>query len=247
MLRAALIDVGGTLWPDRWPDDARHLYVRRLSESFSLSPVQIDRLLSELETRDPALAHPLPLVQNSHAMATEALAAAGIDGVRPAELLRAMDLPAKGVIKPLDGARTFLQQLKSLGLRTIVFSNATFRTSAAYRRDFDQLNLGPLVDEVVSSVDLGYRKPSPQIFDAALRVAKCSPNECVVVGDSEEKDILPAQVLEMRTVLVAIESTPPQTSGADAVTTSLHDAAEVITEWVHTPSDRYPTRGPAGI
>jgi len=235
MLRAAIIDVGGTLWPDRWPAEARRLYAQRLSESFSLAPGQIDRLPSELEARDPAWAQPLPLVQDSRAMATDSLNAAGVHDVDPGELLRAMDLPAKGVIEPLDGARDFLERLKSLDLRTTVFSNATFRTAAAYRRDFDALGLGPLIDETISSVDLGYRKPSPQMFEAALRAARCSAGECVVVGDSEDKDIRPAQEFGLRTVLVAIEVPPPQTSDADALATSLRQAAEIISDWTRSP------------
>ena len=231
MLQAALVDVGGTLWPDRWPPATRYLYVARLSQDFSLAADQVDRLLAELEKRDPALADPFPLVQDSHTMAADALVAAGIDDVDPAELLRTMDLPAKGAIKPLDGAEDFLQQLKSLGLRTIVFTNATYRTSAACRRDFDAFGFGRFVDEIISSVDHGYRKPNPQMFDAALQAAQCSPNEVVVVGDSEEKDIRPGRALGMRTILVAIEVGRPETSDADAVVIALDQAAQVITGW----------------
>lgn len=166
VLRAALIDVGGTLWPDRWPPETRHLYVGRLSRSLSLTSGQIDRLLAELETRDPALAEPFPLIQNSYAMAADALFAAEIEGVDPAELLRAMDLPARHVIEPLDGAKEFLQELKSLGLRTIVFSNATFRTAAAYRRDFEDLGFGSLVDaRATAAVDFRGVRPTSQPTD----------------------------------------------------------------------------------
>jgi hypothetical protein len=37
MLRSVLIDVVGTLWPDRWPPSAKRLYVRRLSEELEVS------------------------------------------------------------------------------------------------------------------------------------------------------------------------------------------------------------------
>jgi hypothetical protein len=67
MLRSALIDVGGTLWPDRWPPSIRRLYVRRLSEGLKLSAANAERLLVELETRDPALISPPPLEQDSSA------------------------------------------------------------------------------------------------------------------------------------------------------------------------------------
>lgn len=128
VLKAALVDVGGTLWPDRWAPEAETFYIERLTNRFALNRLQIERLLSELEARDPALANPLPLTQDSNAMAAESLDAAGPHHVDPGELLQTMDLPAAGVIEPLSGAREFLLRLKSLKLRTIVFSNATFRT-----------------------------------------------------------------------------------------------------------------------
>lgn len=228
MLKAALIDVGGTLWPDRWPGATHDLYTRALSRGLSLSSEKANALLFELEKRDPAFAESLPLVQDSIAMAAESLRATGLNDIDPAMLLEAMDLPAVGVITPLRGAEAFLRKVRSLGLRTIVFSNATYRTAIAYRRDFDALGFGGLVDDFITSVDLGFRKPSREIFDAAVEAAGCYPEECVVVGDSEEKDIRPALAIGMQTVLVAIESPAPEDSDAGAVVTSLDEAASVI-------------------
>lgn len=82
--------------------------------------------------------------------------------------------------------------LKSLGLRIVVFSNATFRSSAGYLRDFRSFSANGLIDDVISSVDIGFRKPSDQMFAAALRAARRRPSESVVVGDSEQNDIVPA-------------------------------------------------------
>lgn len=45
------------------------------------------------------------------------------------------------------------------------------------------------VDAAMSSVDVGYRKPSPRIFEAAVEAAGCSSAGIVVVGNSEDKDI----------------------------------------------------------
>jgi FMN phosphatase YigB (HAD superfamily) len=83
----------------------------------------------------------------------------------------------------LPNAKEFLQTLKSLGLRIVVFSNATFRSSAGYRRDFRSFSANGLIDDVISSVDIGFRKPSDQMFAAALRAARCRPSECVVASD----------------------------------------------------------------
>lgn len=158
----------------------------------------------ELEARDPALISrsrsnrtALPL---SLAMASDALKACGLTNIAADHLLEVMDLPARGVIDFLPGAQEFLQKVKSLGLRTVVFSNATFRSSAGYRRDFRSSSVSEFIDEVVASVDLGFRKSSAEMFEAALHAARCRPSECAVVGDSTEKDILPAIGRGMRAI-----------------------------------------------
>lgn len=52
------------------------------------------------------------------------------------------------------------------------------------------------------------------MFAAALRAARCHPSECVVVGDSEQNDIVPAIARGMRAIRVAIEEPGPQETAA---------------------------------
>jgi len=115
----------------------------------------------------------------------------------------------------------------------VIFSNATFRTDAAYRRDFRAFSIGDLVDDVISSADIGYRKPHKEMFVAAVNAGETSPPKCVVLGDSEEKDIAPAKALGMKTVRVCIEQALPAASEADVVVSSLEDAASAVATWVH--------------
>jgi FMN phosphatase YigB (HAD superfamily) len=232
MLRSVLIDVGGTLWPDRWPRAAEGLYVQRLCSELELSVAKAERLLAELQARDPALVSPPRLEQDSSTVASSAVTACGLAGISASRVLEVMDLPARHVIHMFPGAKEFLQRLKSLGLRTVVFSNATFRSSSGYRRDFRSFSVGEAIDEVVSSVDLGFRKPSDEMFAAALHAAHCRPSECAVVGDSEENDILPAVARGLRAIRVAIEQPAPRTSAAHAVVTSLAEAADVVSNWM---------------
>ena len=57
-------------------------------------------------------------------------------------------------------------------------------------------------DLIVSSAEEGIAKPDPRIFLLALERAGCSPEECVMVGDRLDNDILPAKKLGMKTVWV---------------------------------------------
>ena len=49
--------------------------------------------------------------------------------------------------------------------------------------------------DVVESAVVGVRKPDPEIFRLGVEALSLSPEEVLVVGDSLEKDILPAQSL----------------------------------------------------
>jgi HAD superfamily hydrolase (TIGR01509 family) len=231
MLRAAVVDVGGTLWPDRWPPTAAPLYAQRLEKEFGLSHEQVDRLLRELEHRDPARANPAQLTQNSRGMATDALQAASLVHISSDRLLQTMDLPAHGVIDLYSGAEKLLRKLKSLEMRCVIMSNSTFRISAGMRRDFHDLGVGHLIDEVISSVDTGLRKPHPRMFRFATASAGSMPEETVFIGDSEEKDIIPAKRLGMRAIRVAIEESPPDRTAADGIVTSLSEAANTVAGW----------------
>jgi FMN phosphatase YigB (HAD superfamily) len=58
---------------------------------------------------------------------------------------------------------------------------------------------------VALSSRLGYAKPNPDIFIWALQNAKTRPEEAVMIGDSRQLDILPAQRLGMHTIHVQFD------------------------------------------
>jgi hypothetical protein len=98
---------------------------------------------------------------------------------------------------------------------------------------FGVLALSPahLLPEVSRFVD--YRVTNVRVGNAAEATA----SECVVVGDSEEKDIAPAVAPNgMRSILAAIEQPPPSRTAADAVVTSLDHAGEILRSWVTSSS-----------
>jgi FMN phosphatase YigB (HAD superfamily) len=231
MLEAALVDVGGTLWPDRLIPDAEPVLLERLA-GIGLVAADGERLLAEIDLRNPAGQDPLPLRQDTVARTAEALNAAGIQGIGPRAVMDAMDFPVDGLVKPFDGVETLLQTLKASGLRVVIFSNATFRGASGYRRDFGALGWAPWIDAIVSSVDVGWRKPSDEFFNAALDAAETQEKGCLVIGDSEEKDIVPSARRGARTLRVDVEMEGPGGSAAEAVVTSLDKAAEVASGWV---------------
>ncbi len=53
---------------------------------------------------------------------------------------------------------------------------------------------------IVSSHDLGIKKPAPEIFEHALTLAGATAAQCVYVGDRCDNDIIPAKKLGFTTV-----------------------------------------------
>src|SRR2546423_4030820 len=78
---------------------------------------------------------------------------------------------------------------------SVAVSNAMWRDARTYPRDFAAMGIGPYVDAVVSSVEIGFRKPHRAMFEAALAVAHRPPQHCVMIGNSEQSDIQPALAL----------------------------------------------------
>ncbi|MDO4318225.1 MAG: HAD family hydrolase [Lachnospiraceae bacterium] len=58
------------------------------------------------------------------------------------------------------------------------------------------------IDPVIASAEEGVAKPDERIFEIALKRAKCSPEQAVMIGDRIDNDIVPAKKLGMRTVWV---------------------------------------------
>jgi putative hydrolase of the HAD superfamily len=92
-----------------------------------------------------------------------------------------------------------LRTLHASGLKIGLISNS-HRCLASFQTHFD---LQGLFAATVSSLEHGYMKPHPSIFQAALRSAGVNACDAVMVGDSLMHDVDGARRLGMRGVLVA--------------------------------------------
>ena len=229
--RAALVDVGGTLWPDQWPSQPGDRAGRRdrLRAAFpGLSPDDAAAVVAALEQAGAALDG--QMVQDAAGYVGGPLRRFGL-GCRAREIaavIAAMCIPAQAGVRLFPGARELLAVIRSLGLTCVAVSNTVWRDGAAYRRDFEAFGVADLLDAVVSSVDAGMRKPHRGIFEKAAAAAGARLDACIMIGDSEVSDIGPARSLGMRSLRVAIEEPPPLVSAADRVVGSLFEAADVL-------------------
>jgi putative hydrolase of the HAD superfamily len=110
-----------------------------------------------------------------------------------------------------------LRILRDHGLRLGICSNAPYRP-ASMREQLAHVGLLPLVDAAVFSGEVGWRKPSPRIFAAALQALGAQPATTVHVGDRVREDVDGAHAAGMRAIRLREHHDDPDLEGrADAV------------------------------
>lgn len=60
---------------------------------------------------------------------------------------------------------------------------------------------------IITSVEAGYKKPSPEIFEMLIERSQLPPHQILYAGDREKTDILPAKKLGIKTCIVGSDST----------------------------------------
>ena len=97
-----------------------------------------------------------------------------------------------------------LTAARSHGRRLVVVSNWDISLVDVLER----LGLSPLLDGVLTSAQVGARKPSPRIFSRALELAGVDASECVHVGDSLMEDIAGARGAGIAAILIRRDGVP---------------------------------------
>lgn len=97
-----------------------------------------------------------------------------------------------------EGTGEALNRLRAAGLRLGVVSNSDGRAEQA----LEAAGLRGYFDVVIDSTLVGYEKPDPRIFQAALDALGVAPEEALYVGDLYEIDVVGAGAAGMSAVLL---------------------------------------------
>ena len=92
--------------------------------------------------------------------------------------------------------------LRGRGIRVGLCSNAPYRARSLHAQ-LAFLGLDSHLDAVTFSAEVGWRKPSPRIFEAATRALGTVAAHTVMVGDNETADVAGAHAAGMRAVLLS--------------------------------------------
>jgi HAD superfamily hydrolase (TIGR01509 family) len=247
VLEVALIDVGGTLWPNSWPIRKADAVGRRLrirAAMPGIDPATVESLADNLiessrpgdEARSITTENLVSINSPAELLITGCLSRNGLpadpDTIR--RLRRAMSIPVSDRMRPLPGAIELLGAIHDLGMRNVIASNTYWRDADSYWEDFRLLGMAEHVDGIITSVDAGHLKPHPAVFQMAMRWADVPAERCVVIGNREENDIEPALALGMRTILVHPDDPEPRSTRAHAVAPDLWACAQALRDMLES-------------
>lgn len=103
---------------------------------------------------------------------------------------------------PFPDAQSALEGLRDREIRIICLSN----WDVSLGEVLDRCGLMSLLDDVVSSAQAGSSKPSPDPFLLALELAGCEAEQAIHVGDTLEEDVVGAQGVGVRPLLLDRDS-----------------------------------------
>ena len=101
---------------------------------------------------------------------------------------------------PVDGAEEVLERVRERGVPTVLVSN--WDHARAGTAMLAQTRLAPLLDHVVISEAVGFRKPHPKIFEEGLAPFSAAPEVALHVGDQPKADVCGAGRLGFKTVWI---------------------------------------------
>jgi REG-2-like HAD superfamily hydrolase len=104
----------------------------------------------------------------------------------------------KWEFKVYSDALPVLKTLKKRGLILGLISNVAQDMETTYTK----LGLQPYLNFKVTSAEVGYDKPRPEIFLAALKKAASKPEEALYIGDQYQIDIVGARGVGIKALLI---------------------------------------------
>ncbi len=216
VIQVVLFDLGGTLLHyDQPPDNSFDAINARALRAFlevaaqggtrvpdpDLAIRAVRRMASAMEAKAKRTRY----ASSADTILNEGLAAVGVrvpDKVWPAAL-DAYYATISAAVSPVAGdAAGVLAQLTAQGRNLGVVSN-TFWAPEMHDADLARFGLLEYLPVRIYSCAVGFTKPDPRIFRAALDRLDVAPAEAVFVGDKLDVDVAGPQKIGIRSVLVA--------------------------------------------
>ncbi len=134
----------------------------------------------------------------------------------------------KGKLKPLPGAREFVNNCRALGKKTAIASSADWRKVEG---NLNEIKLpAKLFDAIVAGEDVEHKKPSPDIFLLAAKKIGIDPKDCLVVEDALS-GIKAAKAAGSKCLAITSSYTVDKLPGADFYAPDLAHVPKEAVNW----------------
>lgn len=210
-LRAVLFDVGDTLWHAPRPPRPAEFRKKAADRARAFlgglgipcpDPEVLARAAWDAMENAMRAARSTDRVEPDYASVARAAAAAhgvSLSHSQAAALMEAIYISGgEGGKAAFPDARDTLLELRSRGFRLGIVTNRAFG-GERFRSDLRELGLDIGWDAVAVSVEVGFLKPHPALFEHALATLGLPPAEALMVGNSLAEDVSGAQVLGLAT------------------------------------------------
>lgn len=206
MLRAVLFDLDGTLL-HLHTEEFMNEYFKAVSTAVAgvVEPGHFIRALlgstrAMLENRDPGLTNEEVFWSDFRRRCDED----SMNKMQPLleEFYNHRFNSLAGVVKPGGDARPVVEKVLALDLKIVLATNPVFPASAIRDR-MNWAGVGDLPWHLVTSYEnMHFCKPHPEYYLEIASRLELKPEQCLMVGNDVEKDILPAAAAGMYTYLV---------------------------------------------
>ena len=122
-----------------------------------------------------------------------------------------------------------LEYLKSKGYKLGIIANQ----KKGLEKRLDEFGILKYFELVIASEEVGISKPDKEIFIITISKVNCIPQECVMIGDRLDNDIIPAKQIGMKTIwirqgLAIYQDIKLGIKHADYVVNSLKEIKEIL-------------------
>lgn len=134
----------------------------------------------------------------------------------------------QGLIHAYDQPGPTLRRLKEQGYRIALVSN--YAHTGVLHDALTRLGIREPFDALVVSGDVGYVKPHPRMFEAAVEALGVTKDEAVMVGNDLECDVSGAKRAGLRTIWTPYPrvAPPPTHPDADVVVQRLSEIPDLL-------------------
>ena len=224
MIKGLIFDYGGTLDTNgcHWGKMIWHAYehagVPVSEKEFREAYVHAERVLGKNPIIGPCDSF-LTVLTKKISIQLEYLRLEGFVDVLVNDLYAQVQMYTAEAVKVLDG----LKNRYPLVLVSNFYGNI--------HTVLDEFGLQHVFSHVIESAVVGVRKPDPQIFRLGVEALGLRPSEVMVIGDSIDKDMIPAHSIGCHTLWLRGEGwvdAPSDLSAVDSIIDDFHDVLVVL-------------------